>query len=53
LVVAHADWRASAPVQRQRIYYANHTSHFGTLVIVALLPADLSAEPHPVAALDY
>jgi 1-acyl-sn-glycerol-3-phosphate acyltransferase len=27
-------------VQRQRIYYANHTSHFDTLVIVASLPPD-------------
>ena len=40
-------------MQRQRIYYANHTSHFDTLVIVASLPADLRAETHPVAALDY
>lgn len=53
LVGAHADWQGSAPVQRQRIYYANHTSHFDTLVIVASLPADLRAETHPVAALDY
>ena len=35
------------------IYYANHTSHFDTLVIVASLPLDLRAETHPVAALDY
>jgi 1-acyl-sn-glycerol-3-phosphate acyltransferase len=40
-------------VRRQRIYYANHTSHFDTLVIVASLPPDLRAETHPVAALDY
>jgi 1-acyl-sn-glycerol-3-phosphate acyltransferase len=53
LVGAHADWQGSAPVQGQRIYYANHTSHFDTLVIVASLPADLRAETHPVAALDY
>ena len=53
LVGAHADWQGSAPVQRQRIYYANHTSHFDTLVIVASLPADLRAETHPVAAFDY
>jgi 1-acyl-sn-glycerol-3-phosphate acyltransferase len=53
LVGAHTDWRGSAPVQRQRIYYANHTNHFDTLVIIASLPADLRAETHPVAALDY
>jgi 1-acyl-sn-glycerol-3-phosphate acyltransferase len=53
LVGAHADWQGSAPVQRQRIYYANHTSHFDTLVIVASLPSDLRTETQPVAALDY
>ena len=53
LVGAHADWQGSAPVQRQRIYYANHASHFDSLVIVASLPSDLRAETHPVAALDY
>jgi 1-acyl-sn-glycerol-3-phosphate acyltransferase len=53
LAGAHADWQSSAPEQRQRIYYANHASHFDTLVIVAALPAKLRAETHPVAALDY
>jgi 1-acyl-sn-glycerol-3-phosphate acyltransferase len=53
LVGAYADWQGSAPIQRQRIYYANHTSHFDTLVIVAALPAELLAETHPVAAVDY
>jgi 1-acyl-sn-glycerol-3-phosphate acyltransferase len=52
-VGAHADWQGCAPELRQRIYYANHTSHFDTLVIVAALPAELCAETHPVAALDY
>jgi 1-acyl-sn-glycerol-3-phosphate acyltransferase len=53
LVCAHADWQGSAPIRRQRIYYANHTSHFDALTIVAALPAKLRAETHPVAALDY
>jgi 1-acyl-sn-glycerol-3-phosphate acyltransferase len=53
LAGAHADWQGCAPAPRQRIYYANHTSHFDTLVIVAALPAELRAETHPVAALDY
>ena len=53
LAGAHADWQGCAPGPRQRIYYANHTSHFDTLVIVAALPAELRAETHPVAALDY
>ena len=53
LVGAYADWRGSPPERRQRIYYANHTSHFDTLVMVAALPPELRAETHPVAALDY
>ena len=53
LVGAHADWQGCAPEPRQRIYYANHSSHFDTLVIVAALPTELRAETHPVAALDY
>jgi 1-acyl-sn-glycerol-3-phosphate acyltransferase len=53
LAGAHADWQGCAPQPRQRIYYANHTSHFDTLVIVAALPVELGAETHPVAALDY
>jgi 1-acyl-sn-glycerol-3-phosphate acyltransferase len=53
LAGAHADWQGSAPERRQRIYYGNHASHFDTLVIVAALPAELRAETHPVAALDY
>jgi hypothetical protein len=44
LVGAHADWQGCAPEPRQRIYYANHSSHFDTLVIVAALPAELRAE---------
>jgi 1-acyl-sn-glycerol-3-phosphate acyltransferase len=53
LVGAYGDWQGIAPERRQRIYYANHTSHFDTLVIVAALPRELRAETHPVAALDY
>jgi len=53
LVGAYADWRGSPPLRRQRIYYANHASHFDTLVIVAALPSSLREETHPVAALDY
>jgi 1-acyl-sn-glycerol-3-phosphate acyltransferase len=53
LVGAYADWRGSPPLDRQRIYYANHRSHFDTLVMVAALPADVREQIHPVAALDY
>jgi 1-acyl-sn-glycerol-3-phosphate acyltransferase len=53
LAGAHADWQGCASQPRQRIYFANHTGHFDTLVMVASLPVELRAETHPVAALDY
>ena len=43
-VGAHADWQGCVPQLRQRIYFADHTSHFDTLVIVPALPAELRAE---------
>lgn len=53
LVGARADWRGCLPEPRCRIYFANHTSHFDTLAIMASLPLHLRAITHPVAALDY
>jgi 1-acyl-sn-glycerol-3-phosphate acyltransferase len=53
LAGAQAHWQGCAPLATQRIYFANHTSHMDTVVIVAALPADLRARTHPVAALDY
>jgi 1-acyl-sn-glycerol-3-phosphate acyltransferase len=53
LVGARADWQGAEPVERCRIYFANHQSHMDTLVIMASLPAPLRAVTHPVAALDY
>lgn len=53
LVGANARWQGCAPEPRQRIYFANHTSHLDTLVIAAALPADLRQRTRPVAAADY
>jgi 1-acyl-sn-glycerol-3-phosphate acyltransferase len=53
LAGAQANWQGCAPQHRQRIYFANHSSHLDTVVIIAALPPDLRAETHPVAALDY
>ena len=53
LAGAQAHWQGSAPIPRQRIYFANHASHLDTAVIVAALPPVLRRETHPVAALDY
>jgi 1-acyl-sn-glycerol-3-phosphate acyltransferase len=53
LAGAQANWQGCTPERRQRIYFANHTSHLDTVVVIAALPDDLRAETHPVAALDY
>jgi 1-acyl-sn-glycerol-3-phosphate acyltransferase len=53
LAGAQANWQGCAPQHRQRIYFANHSSHLDTVVVIAALPPDLRAETHPVAALDY
>jgi 1-acyl-sn-glycerol-3-phosphate acyltransferase len=48
-----ARWIGSAPESRQRVYFANHTSHLDALVIWASLPPDARALTRPVAARDY
>lgn len=46
-------WAGVQPEARQRIYFANHTSHLDAVVIWASLPADVRARTRPVAARDY
>jgi 1-acyl-sn-glycerol-3-phosphate acyltransferase len=53
LVGGHARWQGCAPEARQRIYFANHSSHLDTVILWAALPRDLRAATHPVAARDY
>lgn len=53
LVGGHARWQGCAPEPRQRVYFANHSSHLDTVILWAALPKELRATTHPVAALDY
>lgn len=53
LVGGHARWKGCAPDPRQRIYFANHSSHLDTVILWAALPPELRAVTHPVAAQDY
>jgi len=46
-------WAGSAPEQRQRIYFANHTSNGDFVLIWAVLPRHMRQRTRPVAALDY
>src|SRR5688500_1447214 len=50
---AQGHWYGCPPKAEQRIYFANHQSHFDWVLIWAALPADLRAVTRPIAARDY
>jgi 1-acyl-sn-glycerol-3-phosphate acyltransferase len=53
LVGGQGVWIGCRPSARQRIYFANHSSHLDTILLWAALPPDLRRATHPVAAADY
>ncbi|MBK6866265.1 MAG: 1-acyl-sn-glycerol-3-phosphate acyltransferase [Ideonella sp.] len=50
---AQGHWYGCPPKAEQRIYFANHQSHFDWVLIWAALPADLRPRTRPIAARDY
>ena len=50
---AQARWTGCAPSDKQRIYFANHTSHLDFAVLWAALPPAVRKLTRPVAARDY
>ena len=50
---AQVRWVGVQPAARQRIYFANHTSHLDAVVIWAALPPEIRERARPVAARDY
>lgn len=46
-------WHGCAPESTQRIYYANHQSHFDWVLVWAALPKELRVRTRPIAAKDY
>ena len=46
-------WLDCEPSTRQRIYFANHTSHLDALVLWSSLPKQVRNVTRPVAAKDY
>jgi len=50
---AQGHWYGCPPKAEQRIYFANHQSHFDWVLIWAALPRDLRARTRPIAARDY
>jgi len=53
LAGATVRWLDCAPEPRQRVYFANHTSHLDFVVLWSALPRALRARTRPVAAKDY
>ena len=50
---AQGHWKGCPPKAEQRIYFANHQSHFDWVLIWAALPLDLRTRTRPIAARDY
>ena len=50
---AQGHWKGCPPKAEQRIYFANHQSHFDWVLIWAALPRELRAVTRPIAARDY
>lgn len=46
-------WLGCQPDTRQRVYFANHTSHLDFVVLWAALPKEVRALTRPVAAQNY
>lgn len=53
LTGAYANWLGCRPEVRQRVYFANHSSHLDFLLLWAMLPPRLRYKTRPVAGADY
>jgi 1-acyl-sn-glycerol-3-phosphate acyltransferase len=53
LTGATAYWHGCRPEPRQRVYFANHTSHLDFVVLWSVLPRALRVRTRPIAAKDY
>ena len=46
-------WRGCLPEQKQRVYFANHTSNLDLVLLWAALPTELRRRTRPIGARDY
>ena len=53
LTAVRPDWQGIEPVNRQRVYFANHVSNADMPMIWSCLPPNLRRNVRPVAAADY
>ena len=50
---AQGHWHGCPPKAEQRVYFANHQSHFDWVLLWTALPQDLRATTRPIAAREY
>ncbi|MDH7795612.1 MULTISPECIES: lysophospholipid acyltransferase family protein [unclassified Beijerinckia] len=53
ITAARGRWEGVAPIDEQRIYFANHVSHGDFVLIWTTLPRRLRHQTRPVAGADY
>jgi 1-acyl-sn-glycerol-3-phosphate acyltransferase len=53
LTGAQGQWVGCGPYDKQRIYFANHSSHLDFILLWSSLPNSLRKRTRPVAAADY
>ena len=46
-------WAGCQPNEKQRIYFANHSSHLDFVVLWSALPSEIRVRTRPIAAKDY
>ncbi|EKF19304.1 lysophospholipid acyltransferase family protein [Nitratireductor pacificus] len=53
ITAVRAVWQGIEPVQRQRVYFANHVSHGDFILLWTVLPDRMRRRTRPVAGADY
>lgn len=53
VTAVRANWLGTAPEDRKRVYFANHTSNGDFVLVWAVLPQAMRRHTRPVAASDY
>lgn len=53
LTAVRADWRGIEPVNKQRVYFANHVSNADMPMVWSCMPPNIRRNVRPVAAADY
>lgn len=53
ITAVRADWQGIEPIDRQRVYFANHVSNGDMPMIWTVLPPHIRRKTRPVAAADY